>query len=102
MSSTLLERFPSRAKNQVRLRILRERKSVREIANPAIIHVDKIKGALAGIQITIKEAEAAIVITIIATITTTTTTATTATTIQTTGAVRMVQIVIAMKTEFVR
>jgi hypothetical protein len=59
--------------------------------------VDKIKGALAGIQITIKEVEAAIVITIIATITTTTTT-----TIQTTGAVRMVQIVIAMKTEFVR
>ncbi len=72
--------------------------------------MDKIKGVLERIQITIKEAEAAIVITIIATITTTTkatatittTTKATATTIQTTGAVRMVQIVIAMKTEFVR
>lgn len=57
--------------------------------------MDKIKGVHEGIQITIKEAEAAIVITIIATITTTTA-------IQTTGAVLMVQIVIAMKTEFVR
>ena len=59
MSSTLLERFPSRAKNQARSRILRELKSVRGITTP-IIHVVKIKIALEEIQITIKGIEAAI------------------------------------------
>lgn len=103
MSSTLLERFPSRAKNQARSRILRELKSVRGITTP-IIHVVKIKIALEEIQITIKGIEAAIAATTIATITTirivTITTATITVTIQTTDAVLIVQIVIAMKIDF--
>ena len=113
MSSISLERFQSRVKSQVKSRILQGQKSARGIKNPIIIHVVKIKIALEGIQITIKEIEAVIATTTIAaitivtirTVTITTVTITTVTipvTIQTTDVVLIVQIGTVMKIESVQ
>ena len=108
MSSISLERFQSRVKSQVKSRILQGQKSARGIKNPIIIHVVKIKIALEGIQITIKEIEAAIVaitiaaITIVTIRTVTITTVTIPVTIQTTDVVLIVQIGTVMKIESVQ